>query len=90
MNDNQIVSIEMLNSERLKLDNQIYNRMERLGLLPRDYDKLELGFHLPVNWPLDKDCEITLPQLVVLANKLKMKIVIGDLDLTPMPEKPKQ
>ena len=78
---NEIVVIDMSNADRLKLDRQIGDRMEELGHNRLDYDSLNLGFHLAVNWPGDKDCEITLAQLTVLAVKLKMKIVISNLDI---------
>lgn len=82
----ETVIIELVTSDRLKLNNQIYARMEELGYTPYDYDALELGFHLPISWPADKDSEITLSQLTVIAYKLKMVIVINDLNLIPHKE----
>ena len=42
---------------------------------------VDLGFDLPVNWPADMACEVTLAQLTVLARKLEMRIEITNLDL---------
>lgn len=83
---NELVVIEMAASDRMKLGQQINDRMQQLGFAPYDYGKLQLGFELPVNWPEDKDSQLTLAQLSVLAVKLKMRICIGDLNMTPLKE----
>ena len=81
---NEIVTIEMSASDRLRIYGQITARMEKLGFNPCDYSALDLGFELPANWPVDKDAQPTLAQLVVVANKLKMRITIADLNLAPL------
>ena len=81
------LKIELATAGRMRLSEQIRSRMESLGYQAYDYDKLKLGFELPITWPADKDSEITLVQLTVLAEKLDMRIFISDsgIDLTPMP-----
>lgn len=87
MDKNEMVVIDMGIEPRLRLSNQVYKAMEARGYLPYDYDKLELGFKLPLGWPADKDAGLTLAQLVVVALKLNMLIVIGDVNLIEMTEK---
>jgi len=82
----EMVTIEMVSSDRLKLYGQITSRMENLGYNPCDYGALNLGFELPANWPVDKEAQPTLAQLVVVAKKLKMRIVIDNLNLIPLKE----
>ena len=78
---NEIVTVDLGIEGRLRLSNQIYAAMEKRGLPPYEYRHLALGFELPMSWPADSDCEITLAQLVVLSKKLDMKIIIGDINL---------
>jgi len=84
--ENEIVTIEMAASDRLRLDCQINDRMEKLGYARFDYASLGLGFELPMNWPADMNCQLTLAQLTVIANKLNMRIVIDNLNLIPRRE----
>jgi len=88
----ETVTIEMFPGERLKLYGQITGQMEKLGCNPCDWTGLNLGLYLPAGWPADINTEITLAQLVVLARKLKMRIIISNLDLVlreePEKEKP--
>ena len=90
---NQIVEVEVYSDTRLRLYGQITARMEQLGLNPCDYSKLGLGFELEPTWPAEQSTEITLAQLVVIACKLKMKVLINDLNLIARhdlePEEPK-
>lgn len=86
--ENKIVTIEMAASDRLRLDSQINDRMEKLGFGRFNYAELGLGFELPLNWPADMNCQLTLPQLTVIANKLNMRIIIDNLNLVPRREKP--
>ena len=79
----ETVRIEMNGSDRIRLDSQIHDRMEQLGFGRYAHEALELGFELPVNWPADEGCEITLAQLTELAYKLKMRIIIADLNMAP-------
>jgi len=83
---NEIVTIEMATGDRLRLDTQLADQMEKLGYGRYGYNKLGLGFDLPLNWPADKDLEITFAQLTVLAVKLRMKIIITNLDMVPRKE----
>jgi len=82
--ENEIVTIEMAASDRLRLDQQINNRMEKLGYPAYDYSQLDLGFELPVNWPADMNCQLTLAQLSVIAVKLKMRIIIDNINMVPL------
>jgi len=82
----ETVVIEMAAGDRLRLDNQIGDRMDQLGYGKNQFAKLGLGFDLPVNWPADMNSQLTLPQLTVLAWKLKMRIVIDNLNLIPVKE----
>ena len=81
-----IVNIELSTAGRIRLSEQIRARMESLGHEAYAYDKLGLGFELPITWPADKDSDVTLAQLTVLAMKLKMKIIISDrgIDMVAM------
>ena len=81
---NEIVTIEMNSSDRLRLYGQITARMEAKGYNPCDFSKLDLGFELPAGWPVDINAEPTMAQLVVLAKKLEMRIPIADLNMVPM------
>lgn len=81
--ENQIVSIEMVPIKRMDLNRQISEAMKAKGFANGEYDRLGLGLELPDNWPDDKDAEITMAQLMVLAQKLDLKIVINDLSMMP-------
>ncbi len=81
---NEITTIELVHDKRLKLYSDITGQMERLGLNHATWCSLDLGFVLPVEWPVDKDAQPTLSELVVVALKLKMKIVITDLNVVPL------
>lgn len=82
---NELIVIELSPAGRLRLSSQIYRRMEQMSLIPFRYDALDLGFHLPANWPDDPAVEITLVQLTVLMRKLTMRLTIGELNAAPMP-----
>lgn len=73
-----IVNIELSTAGRIRLSEQIRVQMELLGYGDYQYDTLDLGFELGAAWPADKDSELTLAQLTVLARKLKLKILIHD------------
>jgi len=84
MADNrEIVKIELSTMDKMKIALQIGEQMGKLGL-GSDYESLNLGIELPPDWPMDKDDHPTMAQLVVLAQKLKMKIVISNIDLFPL------
>ena len=80
---NEMVVIEIATEGRLRLYGQITARMEKSGFNPCDWKQLHLGFELPAGWPIDMNAQPTLAQLTVLARKLKMRIVIGDINLVP-------
>jgi hypothetical protein len=69
--------------DKITLKNAIDDRVKELGLGDSAGD-LDLGFELPYGWPVDKDCEVTLAQLVVLGQKLKLRITITRLSVEPM------
>ena len=77
----EIVTIKLNSSDRMRLDQQVNDQMEKQGHGRYQYDKLGLGFELPVNWPADINCEVTLAQLVVVGVKLNMQIEIADLNM---------
>lgn len=81
--ERSIVNIELSTAGRIRLSEQIRKQMEALGYGAYRYDKLDLGFELPIAWPADKDSELTLAQLKLLARKLKLKILIGGIDMVP-------
>ncbi len=80
-NQNETVVIELFGDARLRLHSQITNRMESLGLNPCDYKALGLGFELPATWPVDEQHQPTIAQLVMVAVKLDMRLIIHDLNL---------
>lgn len=86
---NETVVIEMWPDDRLELYGKITSQMEELGYNPCDYGSLNLGIELPADWPHGENAQPTLAQLVVVAKKLKMRIVIHNLEVEPMrsPEK---
>ena len=82
---NEIVVIELSPEGRMRLSGQIYSRMEELRLIPFRYDALDLGFHLPADWPDNPAVEITMAQPVVLMQRLEMRLTISELNAAPMP-----
>ena len=82
--ENEIVTIAMWPDDRLRLYGQITAQMEKLGYNPVDYSALNLGFELPADRPYAEDAQPTLTQLIVVALKLKMRIVIKDISLETM------
>ena len=78
----EIVTVALERNNRLKLQGQVTARMEQLGYKPVDFESLDLGFELPVGWPVDVNAQATLAQLTVIACKLKMNIEIADLNLS--------
>ena len=82
---NERVIIELSPEGRMRLSSQILRRMQEMGFKGFRYDALDLGFHLPTEWPDDPSIEITHAQLVVLAARLDMRLTIGDANFSPMP-----
>lgn len=82
---NEIVRLELPASVRIRIANQITYQMIQKDLDPENgYQSLNLGFEVPEGWPIAEDTQPTMAQLVVFAQKLGMKITIGDLNLSPM------
>ncbi len=81
---NEIVTVDLAGDNKITLYGHITSRMEELGFNPCDYSELELGIPLPVDWPADQDDSPTLAELVIVARKLKMKIIIGKITMVPM------
>ena len=80
---NEIVKIEMSPGDRLRLQGQINERMKKLGLDPGDWNSLDLGFELSDGWPVDMNDQPTISELTVFACKLKMRVIIADLNMVP-------
>lgn len=80
----EMVQIDMVTADRLRLYGQITARMKEFGYNSCDYNGLELGIDLPADWPMDMNDRATIAQLIVLARKLKMQIVISNLDMIPL------
>lgn len=81
--DNELVVVDMQPSERLRLYSQITARMEMLGYTSLDYKKLDLGFELPVDWPAAEHSQPTLAELIAVAVKLKMRVIINNIYMEP-------
>lgn len=81
---NEMVNIEMEKEPRTRLRHAVVSQMVRLGYDSLAWESLKLGFEMPAGWPDDEGSEITFSQLVVLARKLKMQIVIRDLRMRTM------
>ena len=81
---NEQVVVELGRECRLRLYGQITARMEKLGYNPCDYGSLKLGIYLPPAWPVDEKYQPTLAELVVVICKLKMRLIIGDVNLEPL------
>jgi len=82
---NETVILELNTEARLRLNNQIVEAMANKGYLAYQFEKLNLGFELPSGWPVDINSQPTLAQLTVFAHKLGLRIVIGDVNLVPLP-----
>lgn len=85
--ENETVVIEMAPDDRIRLYGQVTAQMEKLGHNPCDYNSLNLGIDLPADlpadWPVGEKSQPSMPQLVVVARKLDMRIIITDLILIP-------
>lgn len=80
----EMVVIEMAAGDRLRLYGEITSQMKKLGHNPCNYAALNLGFDLPADWPMDMNDRPTMARLIVLAQKLKMRIVINNMNLEPL------
>lgn len=81
---NEIVKLELPASVRLRLSTQIDRQMKLKGFGMDNYQALDLGFEVPEGWPVGENVQPTMAELVVIAQKLEMKMTIGDLNLSPM------
>ncbi len=80
--ENETVVIEMATNDLLRLNEQIVAAMTKQGYGAYQFKKLNLGFELPAGWPVDVNAQPALAQLIVLARKLNLRIVINDLNLS--------
>jgi hypothetical protein len=78
---NEIVSLDLNFECRNRLHTQICEQAKTLGFKISQINELNLGFELPNGWPYDINSSPTLAQLVVIAEKLKMDIVISTVDM---------
>ena len=76
---NETIVIDLNHVSKIELYGHITSAMEKQGLNPCDWSGLELGFELPADWPVGEGCEVTMAQLVVMARKLKFRIIINNL-----------
>ena len=82
-NGQERVVLDLTMSDRAGLYGKITDRMKEKGYEIDNWKSLDLGFDLPAGWPADRNCEVTLAQLVVIAVKLDMTIVINSLMISP-------
>ena len=78
--------LELSPENKLRLYSQITKRMEQLNINPMDYSEMGLGFDLPAGWPMDQEHPPTMAELVVIAAKLKMQLLISDINIIPVKE----
>lgn len=87
---NEMVKVEIDKEHRVRIRHAVISQMVRLGLLDTrfsiglSWESLDLGFEVPAGWPDDEGSKITLSQLIVIAKKLKMRIHIRELEMTPL------
>jgi len=77
----EVVKVELESDAKVRLKSMIDERMEQHAIEAGDFAALELGCKLPEGWPADKDCKPTLAELVVVAKKLSLQIVIKNIEL---------
>lgn len=81
---NELITVKLSADNRRKLMCQLNELTEKSGCKVRPiycYADLHTGLELHSNWPCMG--ELTLAQLVVLAAKLKAKIVISNINVIP-------
>jgi len=82
---NETVVVKLSADNRRKLSSQLVAMMVQEGhrIKPaRMFDDLDAGLDLHSYWPVKG--EVTLAQLVILAAKLKARIVISNVNIVPM------
>ncbi|MBW8017095.1 MAG: hypothetical protein FVQ82_12995 [Planctomycetes bacterium] len=79
----KIVKIELERYVKLQLKSDIDQRMEECGVSADNFAALDLGIDFPEGWPADKDCEPTMAELVVLAGKLGMQVIVPIVKMRP-------
>jgi hypothetical protein len=81
---NENFVIELPRDARIRLRGEIVSQMEKIFQKNQSVEFLKLcDVFLSGNWPEENDCEILLSGLVILAKKLKMRIVITNLFMEP-------
>ena len=80
-NKNEIISLDLNFECRNRLHAQICEQAKNLNFKISQINELNLGFELPNGWPYAVNSSPTLAQLVVIAEKLKMDIVISSVDM---------
>ncbi|HPS54029.1 MAG TPA: hypothetical protein PLP05_00380 [Sedimentisphaerales bacterium] len=85
--DNQIVNVDLGSDfedgveKKVAINITLTNRSKEQGL-GHALSNLDLGFPISNDWPYGEDIELST--LVVLAYKLKLKIIIKDIELQPL------
>jgi len=74
----EIVKIELDNADKFEISKAISARMDQMGI--SDFADLKLGFDISPAWPLEPD-EPTMAKLVVIAQKLGMRLIINGISL---------
>ena len=82
---NEMVTVETSEENRVRLYNDLTRRAYCLFNDAR-LESLDLGFEFLPSWPnpTSEATEVTFSQLIVLAKKLKMRIRIRELQMTPL------
>ena len=75
---NEGVILKLPSDSLLRIYSNLTGRMHELGYERLDWDVLDLGFVLRPDWPLFGPGP-TLAQMVVVAHKLRLRIVIDEL-----------
>ena len=75
---NEGVILKLPSDSLLRIYSNLTGRMHELGYERLDWDVLDLGFELRPDWPLFGPGP-TLAQMVVVAHKLRLRIVIDEL-----------
>jgi hypothetical protein len=79
---NEMLVLELDAGIRMRLADQLWKQAESHNVI--DFNLLGLGFELPAGWPVDMNAQPTLAQLVVLAKRLNLQIIISDLNVLPL------
>jgi hypothetical protein len=83
--DNQIVNVDLGSSaaEGVMLAKELNIRLtDAIPNLGQKLSDIDLGIELNDNWPVNGNFELS--KLIVLAYRLKLKIIIKDIELQPL------